>query len=427
MSLHERIEQIHQLDDDALLRSLKRFVGSSNHLTALVLAHLAEVDARAAYRRWACDTLTTYCVYELRLSEDEAQRRCRAARIARQFPILFEMLADTSIHLTGILLLGPYLTEENHREVLARASYRRKVEIQRLVAELAPSCEVPAVIEPLGPARSVHVVARSSWGVMHEAVMGGVRRLVAGDGPAAAPSAPEAWRETLQQDIEGSEADAPALSSAPRAERCEPQVNGPSSAKPLTAPLRYKVQFTADQEYVELFEQARALAWHQLPSGDIATLQKLAMQALVEKLLRRKCAVKHAEPSEPTVAALNRPQPTEPKANASELARAAEPPPVAAAAPARSEPTKPSHPTNTHPSHSSSDRRRLPAAVRRGVWQRDGGRCTFTDARGQRCPATAAIEFHHEQPHARGGPDTIENIHLKCRLCRTRHNLHYAA
>jgi hypothetical protein len=32
--------QIQTLDDDALVHSLKRFVGSANHLTALVLAHL---------------------------------------------------------------------------------------------------------------------------------------------------------------------------------------------------------------------------------------------------------------------------------------------------------------------------------------------------------------------------------------------------
>jgi len=118
-----------------------------------VLAHLAEVDARGAYRKWACDTLMTYCVYELRLSEDEAQRRCRAARVARQFPVLFEMLADASIHLTGILLLAPYLTVENHRALLARARYRRKREIERLVAEIAPSVDVPSTVEPLGPCR----------------------------------------------------------------------------------------------------------------------------------------------------------------------------------------------------------------------------------------------------------------------------------
>lgn len=75
MDLSEHLDHIHGLDDDALLHSLKRFVASSNHLTALVLAHLAEVDARGAYRKWACDTLMTYCVYELRPEFSAPARR----------------------------------------------------------------------------------------------------------------------------------------------------------------------------------------------------------------------------------------------------------------------------------------------------------------------------------------------------------------
>jgi 5-methylcytosine-specific restriction endonuclease McrA len=69
----------------------------------------------------------------------------------------------------------------------------------------------------------------------------------------------------------------------------------------------------------------------------------------------------------------------------------------------------------------------LPAAVKREVWQRDGGRCCFVDSRGVRCPATAALEFHHHRPHALGGPATESNLTLRCRLCRMRHNRHYAA
>jgi hypothetical protein len=57
----------------------------SNELTAQLLAHLAEVEARGIHRTMACASLYVYCVYELRMSEDEAQRRCRAARICRQF------------------------------------------------------------------------------------------------------------------------------------------------------------------------------------------------------------------------------------------------------------------------------------------------------------------------------------------------------
>src|SRR6187431_2085665 len=82
------------IDDEALHVQVKTLMGRHNALTAELLAHLAEVDARGIYRERACSSLYTYCIYELRLSEDEAQRRAKAARTAREFPALFEMLAE---------------------------------------------------------------------------------------------------------------------------------------------------------------------------------------------------------------------------------------------------------------------------------------------------------------------------------------------
>src|SRR5262245_18046597 len=76
--------------DDALHTEVKTLVGRHNVTMADLLAHLDEVDACGIYRERVCASLYTYCVYELRLSEDEAQRRTQAARTARTFPILFE-------------------------------------------------------------------------------------------------------------------------------------------------------------------------------------------------------------------------------------------------------------------------------------------------------------------------------------------------
>ena len=73
------------VDNAELLESTKLLVGRSNGVTAQLLAHLAEVDARKAYRKIACASLYKYCVYELRMSEDEAQRRVKAARAVRRF------------------------------------------------------------------------------------------------------------------------------------------------------------------------------------------------------------------------------------------------------------------------------------------------------------------------------------------------------
>src|SRR3954462_15940486 len=190
-----------QLTDASLHCELKRLVDSSNSLTAQLLAQLAEVDARGIHRERACPSLYTYCVYELRMSEDEAQRRCRAARLARQFPILLVMLAEASLHLTGILLLGPHLTEENHAELLARARFRTKREIERLVAETAPCHDVPSRIVPLSRAGAADWVvapleeeaagllaqARNSWAAYVRSLAGPVRQMEAGLAAGRAP------------------------------------------------------------------------------------------------------------------------------------------------------------------------------------------------------------------------------------------------
>ena len=116
------------------------------------------------------------------MSEDEAFRRARASKIARQFPVLFEQVAAGEIHLTGILLLGPHLTEENHLEVLARAKHRTKKEIKRLVRMLDPLPDVPALVEPLGPApRSI--AGNPTWSQMVEAHSPEIRELSPGDRP----------------------------------------------------------------------------------------------------------------------------------------------------------------------------------------------------------------------------------------------------
>ena len=53
--------------------------------------------------------------------------------------------------------------------------------------------------------------------------------------------------------------------------------------------------------------------------------------------------------------------------------------------------------------------------MKRAVWERDQGRCTFTSECGQRCTARARLEFEHAEPVACSGRATIEWIRLRCR------------
>ncbi|MFL5379735.1 MAG: hypothetical protein ACJ787_17635, partial [Myxococcales bacterium] len=63
-----------------------------------------------------------------------------------------------------------------------------------------------------------------------------------------------------------------------------------------------------------------------------------------------------------------------------------------------------------------------PAAIRRYVYGRDGGRCTFVDGRGHRCKETGFLEFDHLDGFARTHLHDPERIVLRCRA----HNQHEA-
>ena len=53
--------------------------------------------------------------------------------------------------------------------------------------------------------------------------------------------------------------------------------------------------------------------------------------------------------------------------------------------------------------------------TRRIVWERDGGQCTFVDAKiGQRCVCRHALELEHIRPFAKGGDSSAENLKLLC-------------
>lgn len=62
-----------------------------------------------------------------------------------------------------------------------------------------------------------------------------------------------------------------------------------------------------------------------------------------------------------------------------------------------------------------TDSRGIPASIRREVWARDGGRCTFTSPSGHKCAAERGLEFDHALPVAKGGESTAENLRLRCR------------
>jgi 5-methylcytosine-specific restriction endonuclease McrA len=356
------------LTDSELLTNTRALVGKSNHVFAALLAHLAEVEARGLHRTRACSSLYTYCIYELRFSEDGAARRAGAAKLVKRFPLLLGPIANGELHLTGLLLLGPHLTPENVVQVLARAKFRTKKELSKLVRDLHPLPLVPDSIEPLG--RELRTLRAPTWAQYVSSCAPAVRELRPGERP-------RDWANDADTSDIGPTAvsAASALPAPARVDELRAEL------PPITAPQQYQMQFSTTEEHVKLVERAKALLARRAPGKSLGQLHLEAMKVLVASLEKQRFAV------------TDRPR------------KRAETPSQGAAA-------------SENPSNGPGSRRRsryIPAAIRRAVFERDAGRCTYVDARGERCRETHNLELHHREPFGKQGEHSTENLTLHCR------------
>ena len=356
------------IPDDELFTTVQRLTARSNVTLADLLAHLGEVERRGIHRLRACASLYTYCMYELRMSEDAAFRRSKAARLVREYPQLREAIAKGEIHLTGVLMIGPYLGGDRHAEILQRVRFRSKREILRLIARIDPKPEVPSRVEPIGPAP----VGRATQAAFAEALAGPVRELPKG-------SRPEQW---IADAVEDTPVDS--------ATNAEPELRAEAER-----PLRYKVQFTATQEFVDLLEEASALIGRGKPLPELPDIQLRALRALVKELRTRKRA-QNTAPASPVRLDAENTEPVRLDDGNTAPARA------------RTNVTAPATPARLGNRH-------IPASVVRVVWGRDGERCAYRDARGQRCREVCGLELHHRKAFALGGLPTVDNLELRCR------------
>jgi hypothetical protein len=181
-----------------------------------------------------------------------------------------------------------------------------------------------------------------------------------------------------------------------RVDSTAPELVGAEHAalEPL-APERYKVQFTATEEYVRLVEEAKALLSHAAPRATLDEIQLRALRAFVALLRKQKYATT-GSPSRQT----GSPAPGEPPTSHRDTVT----PELE---------SEPSH-AGTNARHPRQRGRHIPAAVRRAVSARDGQQCSYVDPAGRRCPETHLLEFHHLEPFALGGEHTAENVALRC-------------
>lgn len=300
--------RLNDLSDQTLEERLRQLLVVGSRTQAHIVAHLAEVEARRLHSRAGYHSLFEYCLIGLGFSEFEAYFRISAARIARNFPVAFELLERGEIHLSTLHLLRLYLTPDNHAQLLEDARRKTKRQVEALIAQRFPRPNVPPNSRPL-----------------------------------------------------------------PRTEALSPGYQ--------------RLELTVTDAFMAELERACDRLSHANPTYDLAVVLERALAALHRDLDKGRLGPER--PAPPKAATDSSP--------AQEIQSKSE-----------SVPQKP-----------RVGRTHVPWAVSRAVAERDEHRCTFISADGRRCRARGFLQIHHEQPWARNGADTLENLRLLC----AEHNL----
>ena len=94
------------MSDREVVERLAELLRQERQLTAAVLAHLGEVEARRLYLPAACPSMFAYCTRVLGMSEDQAFKRIRGARAARRYAVVARAIEEGQLHLSGVVLLA---------------------------------------------------------------------------------------------------------------------------------------------------------------------------------------------------------------------------------------------------------------------------------------------------------------------------------
>jgi hypothetical protein len=392
-----------------LLAGLSRLVQRGNELTAEVLAHLAEIEERRLHLQLGFPSLFAYCVEALGLSEGSAGRRVAAARVCRRFPEAFELVARGDLHLSALCGLAPHLGPQNATELFTACCRKTRRQVDELLAARFPRPDVREQIRRL-PVRGQASAVSNDPRIPDRTDTLGQARAKAGVN-AHGHHADVVETAKIGEDF-GSPMAGPSALDAARPPAPTPPPPRRRELEPLSAD-RFGVHFTADAELRQLLERARALASHRLPKNDLSSLMRVVLASFVKREEARRFAVGR-KPRRAKAGATNAktlPPCATPPGGATVAIRPARGQTVVLAGSRASEVARVTAGFAKRRKRSRS----IPAAVRRAVYQRDSGQCSFVSEDGRRCEARALLELDHVEPWAKLGDAGVDNIRLRCR------------
>jgi hypothetical protein len=136
------------LTDDALHNGNIQSAREEREVLTRNLHRLRETERRRLFSKYKCKSLFAYAAKFMKYSNDQADRRIKAMRLLRDFPVIEEKINDGALNLTNLALAqklfdlekksGSEMTREQKSEVLHRLENKTTREAEKVVFEIKP-------------------------------------------------------------------------------------------------------------------------------------------------------------------------------------------------------------------------------------------------------------------------------------------------
>ncbi len=374
------------LEARRLRDTLKTLLRNEQAAMADFLIALADFDARRGWEPLGHGNLYAFILAELGLSPAPTFWLQEAARLLQRFPDLEQPLRRGQLCLTSMGELAKVLTEANRDAVLPRFLGISSRETKEVVAELRPRESPPmrTVVTPLVSVRRAEAERSLLAMPLLSAPLPAAPVTAASTAQAGLPQSAAAQDTAQNTD--------PELLWAPKLQGAYPAPDDPrrleprrDDVDPLTAELS-RLSTTVSRRFLQKLKTARQGLGHAIPRATTEQVLEAALDLLLEKQAKARGQVKR------------------PRVTATPTATPTDTPP--------STPTVTTEPTPTEPPPHRRDgpRKAIPAAVKRAVWARDAGRCTWPIDGGGCCGATHLLELDHIVPWAEWGGEQVANL-----------------
>ncbi|MBI5246747.1 MAG: hypothetical protein HY923_06165 [Elusimicrobia bacterium] len=264
---------ISRLSDSELLTRAERLAAGTRESASDLIETLAIIDDRRLYFECDCRSMHEYCVFKLRLSDSSAYRHIRAARAIRIFPPVGALLRSGKLSLETIVVIHPYLEDEDAHLLVTAAIGKRAYEVERLVASRRTEAPRRDVIRLIASRTAAETPSTAASAPAVGSIPGPALPVYSKSPQPSLPSFP-AEESVSEPPGRAYESRQELYASVPPASKTEPSARARHDVR---------IAFTADESFAQLLEEVQAAMRHKYPDGRLEGIFRDALKALLRK------------------------------------------------------------------------------------------------------------------------------------------------